>query len=75
MPSVQGQMENPAVDYGLHTGGAGAAHKVADWLRRRAAGHLHGRRRDDRLRPAGQPAHPVAGGGGAVRARHGAGAR
>ncbi|CDF55609.2 oxaloacetate decarboxylase subunit beta,pseudogene [Salmonella enterica subsp. enterica serovar Bovismorbificans str. 3114] len=46
-----------------------------DWLRCRAAGHLYGRGRDDRLRPAaGQPAHPAARRGGAVRyLRHRAG--
>ncbi len=75
LPSVQSQMENRRWTWATRRG-AGAVLQSGDWLRCRAAGHLYGRGRDDRLRPAaGQPAHPAAGRGGAVRhLRHGAGA-
>ncbi|ESO54676.1 hypothetical protein SEEA1981_03777 [Salmonella enterica subsp. enterica serovar Agona str. 241981] len=75
LPSVQSQMENLAVDDGLHAGVLALFYKVAIGSGAGAAGHLHGRGRDDRLWPAaGESAHPAAGGGGAVRhLRHGAG--
>ncbi|QUI96945.1 hypothetical protein KCP76_13770 [Salmonella enterica subsp. enterica serovar Weltevreden] len=50
LPSVQSQMESGG-GHGLHAGRAGAVHKGGIWLRRRAAGHLYGRRRDDGLDP------------------------
>ncbi len=50
-------MENLAVDcWAANAGGAGVVLlQSVDWLRCRAAGHLYGRGRDDRLRPAAGP--------------------
>ncbi|CCR14621.1 oxaloacetate decarboxylase beta chain [Salmonella enterica subsp. enterica serovar Agona str. 70.E.05] len=88
LPSVQSQMENLAVDMGYTPGVLALFYKVAigsgvaPLVIFMGVGAmtdfgplLANRRRDDRLRPAaGQPAHPAAGGGGAVRyLRHGAG--
>ncbi len=75
LPSVQGQMENPAVDMGYTPGcwRCSIKWRLAPASRRWSSLWAWG---DDRLRPAaGQPAHPAARRGGAVRhLRHRAGA-
>ncbi len=68
-------MENLAVDMGYTPGVLALFYKVAIGSGVAPPGHLYGRGRDDRLRPAaGESAHPAARRGGAVRhLRHRAG--